>query len=164
MLAVETGAGLSTVWLLMLGCKVHSFVLDEAVVEKIEQFLANYPEIMRRWTPHVGASEVMLPSWTLANRDLSPQIALIDGGHGIQTAFVDFVYINLLLQKGSMLLIDDQQLGAVKLLNSVLVGSKEFERADFQGKLASYRKRLDNPLLRDWKSQESIQARLAALL
>lgn len=126
---------------------------------------SKHPEFQpfTKWTPHIGPSELTLPAWSAANQEIRPSLALIDGGHGLQTVFVDFVYINLLLRKGSVLLVDDQQLGAIKLLNNVLIESGDYRVIDATPKLVGYQKLTDRPLLSDWRSQEATQRELAKL-
>lgn len=163
-IVIETGAGLSSVWMLQLGYTVHSFVMNEAVVDRMQDFLSKFPDLSANWYPHVGASELTLPVWSLKNQEVRPALALIDGGHGMQTVFLDFVYTNLLLRKGGILLVDDQQLGAIRLLDNILIESRDYRVLEATDKLIAYQKLSDKPLLSDWKTQETTQKKLSDLL
>ena len=48
-------------------------------------------------------------------------MALIDGGHGWPTVFVDFCYMNAMLFRNGILIIDDVQLHSIKELGKLLI-------------------------------------------
>lgn len=154
--AIETGAGLSTIWLLSLGFEVHSFVASEEVVQRMRKFLESYPELMDNWHVDVGFSELTLPPFALGGAAPSVGLCLIDGGHGIQTVFVDFVYSNYCLSKGGIMLIDDIEIGSPKLLDAVLQEDSNFATYKKTKKLSAYQKVSDNRLLPDWGAQKDI--------
>jgi len=150
--AFETGAGLSTLWLLNRGFEVKSFVDSQEVVDLIASFLLAYPEMKSRWIPELGYSETTLPSASLSENADRPSICLIDGGHGVQPVFVDFVYMNYALINRGILLVDDLQLGDPKLLDLILRNDKSFSVFGKAGKLGAYRKNSDNKLLTGGRS------------
>ncbi|NBX28877.1 class I SAM-dependent methyltransferase [bacterium] len=164
--AYETGAGLSSVWLLCLGLReVHSFCRDANVCGRIADYLGPYPDERARWHCHVGPSELTLPPVAIAAATEIADFCLIDGGHGLSTVFNDFVFLNYLLKPGGLLAIDDLQLGSCRLLAELLsqpglgygiVGRRE--------KLAVLRKETDRRLLGDFGWQQPLLARLSGWL
>jgi hypothetical protein len=163
--AIETGAGLSTLWLLNLGYQVYSFCLGQQVLDKISTFLDGYVSLKQYWHPVEGASELTLPSVLLVeNKVPRAGLCLIDGGHGLQTVFVDFVYLNFCLAKNGVLLLDDLQIGAPKLLYHFLKADRNFSEFETSGKLCSFAKRNDIRLLPDWGAQREILDRIGTAL
>lgn len=164
-IVVETGAGLSTLWLLALGCKVFSYIADNAVVEKMKVFLEQYPDLLEAWEPLVGYSEETLPINVLRGDHPEVDICLIDGGHGLQTVFVDFVYCNYCLKQGGILIIDDLQLGSAKLLDTLLRMGRDYEFVEIAGnKTSAFRKILSRKFLPDHGSQSELMSTLSKAL
>ena len=165
-IAYETGAGLSSVWLLCLGLReVHSFCKDQGVCDKIAEFLRPYPEEHGRWRCHVGPSELTLPPVAIAAATEPADFCLIDGGHGLDTVFNDFVYLNYLLKPGGLLAIDDLQLGSCRLLCELLLQpGLGYHVVGRQTKLAILRKETDRRLLGDFGRYRPLIARLSECL
>jgi len=137
--AMETGAGISTLWLLNHGFDVVSFCLSQEVADRMNAFLMEYPEIRSQWNVTIGYSELTLPAHVLSARARQASLCLIDGGHGVQTVFADFVYLNYLLIDGGFLLVDDVQLPGPKLLNLLLQLNAGFSLYGATRKLQAYR-------------------------
>ena len=142
--AYETGVGLSSVWLLSLGLReVHSFCNDEGVCDRITSFLQDYPVERGRWHCHVGSSQLTLPPHALAKATETGDFCLIDGGHGLEEMFNDFVYFNYILKPGGLLAVDDLQIGSCRLLVELLVvPNVGYEIVDRRDKVAVLRKKL----------------------
>jgi hypothetical protein len=163
--AIETGAGLSTLWLLNLGYQVYSFCLGQPVLDKISAFLEDYPALKQNWHPIEGASEITLPTELVVGKKVPRAgLCLMDGGHGLQTVLVDFVYLNFCLAKNGVLLLDDLQIGAPKLLYHFLKGDRNFAEFETTAKLGSFVKRNDIRLLPDWGAQRDILERIGTAL
>lgn len=162
--AYETGAGLSTVWLLALGMReVRSFCIKSDVCQRIDAFLESYPDARARWHFHVGPAEVTLPADALATAEPTVDFCLIDGGHGLTNVFTDFVYLNYVLKPGGILAIDDLQLGSCRLLAHLLIEPRMgFTLVGRSPKLALLRKDTDRRLLGDFGWQKPLLDRLAA--
>jgi len=164
-IAIETGAGLSTLCLLNLGYQVYSFCLGQPVLDKISAFLDNYPALKKNWHPCEGPSEITLATELVAGKKVPrAALCLMDGGHGLQTVFVDFVYLNYCLAKNGVLLLDDLQIGAPKLLYHFLKANRNFAEFESTPKLGSFVKRNDVRLLPDWGAQREILDRIGTAL
>lgn len=164
--AFETGAGLSSVWLLALGLReVHSFCDDREVCDKIAEYLRPHPGEQARWRCHVGPSQLTLPSVAIAASTEPADLGLIDGGHGLDTVFNDFTYLNYLLKPGGLLVIDDLQLGSCRLLCELLVqprlGCRLIAR---KTKVAVLAKDTDRRLLGDFGRYQPLLERLSTWL
>jgi hypothetical protein len=164
--ACETGAGLSSVWLLCLGLReVHSFCDRAEVCERIEEFLRPFPDEHSRWRCHVGPSQLTLPPHAIQAASATANFCLIDGGHGLDTVFNDFVYLNYVLKPGGLLAIDDIQLGSCRLLCEWLSQPKTgFTVVERTPKLAILRKVAERRFVGDFGLQVPFLERLSACL
>jgi hypothetical protein len=89
---LETGAGNSTLtFLLSKPSKLISIAKDEIIFERINKFIKENNINSEPLTQITERSEWALPE--LAKSGLKIDLALIDGGHGWPTVFVDFCYI-----------------------------------------------------------------------
>jgi hypothetical protein len=154
---IETGAGNSTITFLF-------FALDQLVTvapsdtlrDRILAFCNESGVDTTRLDFRVARSELELPKMVLGSErpgwGAPPDrprfdVALIDGGHGWPTVFVDFCYLNLMMREGSLLLLDDLQLYSVAELSRLLIQQPGFElRHDFD-KLQVWEKTDDEPFL-----------------
>ena len=84
-------------------------------------------------------------------------MGLIDGCHNWPAVFVDFCYINIMLEPGGTLFIDDVQLYSVSQLHQLLREQEEYEYVGLDGKFATFRKVLDSAFLPEWRSQPFIE-------
>lgn len=161
--AYETGAGLSSVWLLCLGLReVHSFCKDAGVCEQIAEYLVPYSSEQGRWHCHVGPSELTLPPVAIAAVTEPADFCLIDGGHGLDKVFNDFVYLNYLLKPGGLLAIDDLQLGSCRLLGELLLQpGLGYAIVGHQTKLVVLRKETDRRLLGEFGRYRPLLGRLS---
>jgi hypothetical protein len=114
---LETGAGASTIAFLLSGAaEVTSIAPDADLFDRLEQFCTRQDVPLAALRKHVERSETCLPRLAAqqADRGLQVDLALMDGGHGWPTVFVDFCFMNAMLRKDGLLLVDDVQLHAVK--------------------------------------------------
>src|SRR5688572_25311232 len=98
---------------------------------------------------HVERSELVLPRLLLEERGLGRpfHFALIDGGHGWPTVFVDFCYLNALLGVGGLLALDDVQLYSVKELARFLAADARFPLVADLGKVLVFKKAVEEAFL-----------------
>ncbi len=136
---IETGAGNSTLTFLQLSpSRVVSVVPDEELHRRIrtaasERGIDHSPLVFRG-----ERSEIALPK--VAAAEETHDVALIDGGHGWPTVFVDFCYLNMMLRKGSLLLIDDVGIYSVAELTRLLEEEEDFVKVDDFGKVQLWEK------------------------
>lgn len=113
--AIETGAGLSTL-LFLCGNpgKVITIDPDTELEIRVKKWIKanDFPTDKLEFINK--RSELVLPF--IANRGLVADICLIDGDHGWPAVFVDFCYMNMVLKKSGMLIIDDVHLPSIYLL------------------------------------------------
>lgn len=162
--AIETGAGLSTLWMLNNGIEVYSFVLSDYVVKKIEEYLNKLSFLKKTWNIFLGNSEEKLPQFSL-NRDFADiDMAIIDGGHGIHTVFVDGVYINHCLKNGGFLLVDDMQMPSSRLLVSIMLESGIYKKVNSIDKSVLLVKLKSNKWLPDWGMQKKTFEKISSFI
>jgi methyltransferase family protein len=165
--AYETGAGLSSAWMLGLGVgQLYSFFLEPELGTRIEGFLREHqPEAMARWRPHVGPSELNLPLHVAAMPKEEADFCLIDGGHALQTVIVDFVYLHYALKRGGVLVVDDLQLGSCGLLLQMLTDRESlYGLIERTPKTAFLKKVTEKRLLPDWGAQAGFLDRISKAL
>ena len=104
------------------------------------------PVYVDNWFPYSGYSEFLLPQYAKENF-LSIDIALIDGNHFVSSVFLDYVYVNCVLKKDGLLLLDDTQLpgpfGVSKLLDWL---KEDYLYIESFGKLRLYKKISSNTI------------------
>lgn len=140
---IETGAGLSTLALLSMGWQVTSVSPDQALGPRIETYAERTAIGREGWEHIVRRSELALPLLM----DRSYDVALMDGGRGWPTVFVDFCYLNAILRKGGLLLIDDAQLHSVRELVELLRAQPGYRLVRDRTKLRAFAKETDERYL-----------------
>jgi hypothetical protein len=162
---LETGAGNSTL------CFLHaeperlvSIAPDAELFERIDSYARAKGLATTPLEPHVERSELVLPRLVFEERDLGRpfHFALIDGGHGWPTVFVDFCYVNALLARNGLLAIDDIQLHSVKELARFLSADPHYPLVADLGKALVFRKTIDLTFLPDHGYQPYIVERTRA--
>jgi hypothetical protein len=150
---LETGAGLSTLVFLAAQTKRHIAIApDEALKQRIDQQIERFFPGKPEYEFYADFSENVLPDLAKADEPYL-DFALIDGGHGMPTVFVDFCYINSMLKPGGYLAVDDVQLYSARQLYLLLKNQPGFEIADSFGKPIIFRKTQDVRFLPDWEGQ-----------
>lgn len=143
---IETGAGNST--LTFLHCqpaRLVSIAPDAELQDRIRTYCVDHGLDTAPLEYLVERSEVALP--TLAAAGARFEVALIDGGHGWPTVFVDFCYLYNMLRKGGVLLLDDTQLHSVAELSRLLAMQPGFTLLGQHDKLQVWRKETDERFL-----------------
>jgi len=155
---LETGAGCSTIAFLFLDPgRVVSVAPSDDLFARIRSYCDVHGIATDALDSRVGFSEWVLPG--LAQSSVaSPWVdfALIDGGHGWPTPFVDFFYLNHMLHRGGYIMIDDVQLHSVKELAGLLAEQPGFELALDLGKSLLFRKTTADRSLPEWNEQPYI--------
>jgi len=155
---LETGAGCSTIAFLFLDPgRLVSIAPSAELYARIRSYCEVQGIAASVLDSRVGFSEWVLP--VLAQPvDSAPWVdfALIDGGHGWPTPFVDFFYANHMLRRGGYVMVDDVQIHAVKELARLLAQQPGFELALDLGKSLVFRKTTADRALPEWNQQPYI--------
>jgi precorrin-6B methylase 2 len=158
---LETGAGCSTITFLFLQPgQIISIAPEASLFARIRSYCAANGIDAAALNDVTGFSEWVLPG--LAKDPSAPptlDFALIDGGHGWPTVFVDFFYVNHMLRRGGYLMVDDLQLHSVKELARLLARQPGFEPVLDLGKSLVLRKVTEERQLPDWSGQPYIRER-----
>ena len=120
---IEAGAGAPTIALLLSGAgEVISVAPDPELFARIRAYRAEKDIATGRLETVDAYSEFHLPirAARMIAEDDALDLALIDGGHGWPTVFVDFCYLNAMSREGGYLLQDDVHLHSVKELARLL--------------------------------------------
>jgi len=89
---------------------------------------------------------------------------LLDGGHGWPTVFVDFCYLNRMLKKDGLLILDDLQLHSVAELGRlVLLQPGWVIDTEISSKTIAFRKTNDREYLPDFGGQPYLSLRSEGL-
>jgi predicted O-methyltransferase YrrM len=149
--ALETGAGLSTIVILRRGVARHISVTPYAdEFEAIRRYCGGAGIATTAWQPVTASSLDWLPATTLPPLDL----VLIDGAHAFPAPFVDWYYTAESLKAGGLVVVDDLQLVTARILADFLHADERWDEVYRDRRFAAYRKRV--PSLRDdrdWLSQ-----------
>lgn len=162
---IETGAGCSTIAALLSGAdKVISIAPDKELFARIESFCTERGISQRAFDKYCNFSEVALPSIAenLRSQDKWIEIALIDGGHGWPTVFVDFCYLNSVVREGGIIVLDDIQLYSVKELARFLSADANYQflcRLGGSEKTLVFEKKTAARFLPDFGGQKYIMSR-----
>ena len=153
----ETGAGYSTVVLLARSAR------HVAVAPAPDEFAS-----LRRLCADLGVdtsglTAVEEPSQTALPGCLPEQpldLALVDGGHGFPLPFVDFCHLGDALARGGVLVVDDCQLRAGRVLRGFLrADTPRWEHVTDRGRTSAFRKTVDGPVSGTGHWQQPWQAR-----
>jgi len=145
---IETGAGNSTITFLHLDVeRLVSIAPAGALKDRIVEYCAKNEVDVSRLDFRVTRSEAELPAIALTKPTPRFDVALIDGGHGWPTVFVDFCYLNMMLGTGGLLLLDDLQLHSVAELSRLLEMQPGFTMLDQWKKLQVWEKGHDEPFM-----------------
>lgn len=158
----ETGAGNSTVAMVLAGAdKVVSIAPDEPLFQRIAEACRRFGREPMALEPHVSFSEDVLPrlAESVEGTGRLLDFALIDGGHGWPTVFVDFCYLNRVLRQDGFLMVDDIQIHAVKELARMLMEDKNFALVKKFRKTFIFRKKTAIRYLPDFGGQPYIRRR-----
>jgi predicted O-methyltransferase YrrM len=153
---LETGAGASTLLFLILDSpSVTTIAPDGALHERVLEAASERGINTGPLRFLVERSEVALPRLAAAGETID--LAFIDGNHGWPSVFVDFCYINVMLRKDGVLIVDDLQLHSVAQLFLLLRQQPGYELLSIEDKQATFRKVTDAKWLPDWREQPFIE-------
>jgi len=154
--SIETGAGNSSLLFMMLGCssvtaiapddKLGRRILSEAAARGLDDSVLRYVE---------ERSEIALPRLAIEEQ-ASCDIAFIDGNHGWPSVFVDFCYLNMMMDRDAILFVDDVHLYSCAQLMLLLKEQPGYELVSVVSKLATFRKRTKARFLPDWAAEPFI--------
>lgn len=157
---LETGTGNSTITFLYTNpSKLTTIAIDPVLFKRIIDFCENNGIDYSKLQQHIGRSEWILPKIAseIYNSDRHIDLALIDGGHGWPTAFVDFCYANAILKKDGYMIVDDIQLHSIKELARLLHNeTTRYSLRQNLGKTIIFKKLTDEPFLPDWNDLKYI--------
>lgn len=154
---IETGAGCSTLLFLMLGCSaVTAIAPDDKLGTRIHEEATTRGLDVDRLRYVDDRSERALPRMAL-DEGVRCQVAFIDGNHGWPSVFVDFCYLNLMLDQGGILFIDDVHIYACSQLMLLLAAQPDYELVRQDGKMATFRKLTSGDFLPDWRGEPFIE-------
>lgn len=162
--SIETGAGNSTLLFMMLGCSsVTAIAPDEKLGRRIRSEAAdrNVDDSVLRFIN--DRSERALPRLAL-DENARCEIGFIDGNHGWPSVFVDFCYLNMMLQQDGVLFVDDVHVYACAQLMLLLRDQPEFELVSLVGKMATFRKKTTAQFLPDWRGEPFILANTTGVI
>ena len=155
----ETGAGNSTIlFLLMNPRRLYSIAPETALWERILAYCAKNGIDHSALEHMVARSEVVLPELAakLRTENTKLDVALMDGGHGWPTVFIDFCYFNAMLKKGGLLIVDDLQLYSVNEFARWLALQPEYSLVKDMKKTLIWRKEQAVDYLKDFGTQPYI--------
>jgi hypothetical protein len=122
-------------------------------IERIRDYCLRHGISTDRVDFRIDRSDYVLPRLEVENLDL----ALIDGGHGFPTPFLDWYFIAPRLKVGGVILIDDIQLFTGHLLTEFLLCEPEWERIEpLYERTAIFRKLQGYNCGKEWTQQPYI--------
>jgi hypothetical protein len=154
---LETGVGVSTVLLALLGARHTAITPDPREVDRVRQVCEGAGISLRRVDFLVGRSAQLLPRLPARELDL----LLLDGSHAFPAPFLDWYYAAPLLRVGGVLLVDDVQLWPCGTLSRFLDEETGWSRLPALGRAAGFR--VERPVDPDpgWMEQPFVVARSA---
>jgi hypothetical protein len=162
---LETGAGNSTIAFLAAGAhSLTSIAPDAALFERIRGYCDGHGIDTARLDQRVAFSEDVLPNVVaeLEASGVRADLALIDGGHGWPTVFVDFCYLFRALRKGGFLVVDDIHIYSVKELARFLVEDPNVRVVEQLPKTLVFEKLSDRRYLPDFGGQPYVRRKMEA--
>ncbi len=158
----ETGCGCSTLaFLLTAPARVHSISFDGDVFDRLRAYATGNGIPLLPLEIHAAQSERVVPrlAGEYERRGLSLDVALLDGGHGWPTVFVDYCYLNAALGKGGLLIVDDFHIHSVKELARFLSEDPRYRLLRRFDKTLVFEKLEDFRFLPDFGGQPYVMRR-----
>jgi hypothetical protein len=136
---IETGAGLSTLLFCCLEpLRLTSIAPDPALWDRIVGEAEERSISIEQLRRICDRSDLALPPLAAAGESVN--VAFVDGDHGWPSVFVDFCYINMMLEEGGLLFLDDAHLHSVRELVLLLLHQPGFRWEGQTSKMAVFRK------------------------
>jgi Methyltransferase domain len=117
--SMETGSGISTIVLLLLGAQHTSISPDAGEAERIRAYCEANDIPVDGFTAMVAKSEDVLPDLHL---DAELDLIIVDGNHAFPAPMVDWFYMTRHLRTGGVLVVDDVELWTGAVLADFLDG------------------------------------------
>lgn len=152
---IETGAGATTLLFCALAPRTLTSIApngdlrDRIFGEAAERGISLDP---LRFL--IERSEVALPR--IAGEGDRFDVGLIDGSHSWPSVFVDFCYMNMMMPAGGTFFVDDIHLYSASQLYFLLRQQEGYEYVALDGKLATFRKLVEDQFLPDWNGEPYI--------
>jgi predicted O-methyltransferase YrrM len=158
---LETGAGLSTVLLALLGAHHTAVTSVPAEVERITAYCRRRSVPTDRLRIIVGPSQDVLPvlCTTTPGPSNGLDLVLIDGSHAFPVPFLDWYYTAGLLRVGGLLVVDDTQLWTCGVLRDFLLAEPGWEPVAELKRTAVLRKTREHVHDESWVRQPYVTAR-----
>jgi predicted O-methyltransferase YrrM len=152
---LETGAGLSTVLLALLGARHTAITAEPADVELITEYCGRHRIGLDDVRLVVGRSQEVLPGLRSEPLDL----VLLDGSHAFPVPFLDWYFTAGRLRVGGLLVIDDTQLWTGGVLRDFLAADPGWQMVAELERTTAVRKIADVDLDPSWVHQPYVTAR-----
>jgi hypothetical protein len=157
---VETGEGMSTVLLATKRCRHTVVSPNQVVFMAIREFCEREGIELDTVEFVEDFSQRALPRLELENLEF----ALIDGGHGFPTPFMDWFYVSLSLGAGGIVLVDDTQIWTGAVLREFLLEEPDWKSvADWPGRACAFEKLTDTQPFSEWTEQPFVIQKMAAM-
>ncbi len=154
-LTLETGSGLSTVCLAIIGSEHICVSPSPQEHDRIRHYCREHQISTERIRFIPMKSHAVLPYLDTGGRKLD--FALIDGAHAFPEPIFDYYYINKHLKIGGILAVDDLDISSVGILHKFLITEPAYQlvKTDwwYALKTGIYRKVGDTHYPLDWLSQ-----------
>jgi hypothetical protein len=138
-LTLETGCGLSTVCLAIIGSEHICLSPSPREHDRIRDYCRKHEISTERIRFLPMTSQAVLPSLDLGERKLD--FALIDGAHAFPEAILDYYFVNKHLKLGGILAVDDLNITGIGILHKFLLTEPAYELIKVDGlKTGIYRK------------------------
>jgi len=124
-LTLETGSGLSTVCLAIIGSEHICMSPSQQEHDRIRHYCRKHQISTERIRFLPMKSHAVLPSLDIGGRKLD--FALIDGAHAFPEPILDYYYVNKHLKIGGLLAIDDLDISCIGILHKFLITEPAYE-------------------------------------
>lgn len=139
---LETGAGISTVYFTLLGCRHTAITPASRELDLIREFCREHeiPTDRLELVPERSewALPVRLPQWTAAGESLD--LVLVDGRHAFPSPFIDWFYGAAAMRVGGWMVVDDTQLLTGRQLRDFMAADPHWRSVTEIGKSAVFEK------------------------
>jgi hypothetical protein len=155
---LETGAGISTVVFALCGSRHTAITPSEHEVQSLREYCRAKSVPLDCVEFRLGPSEIVLPPLVEDSPPLD--IALIDGRHGFPAPFIDWFYIDRLLQVNGLLVVDDCHLWTPGVLREFLEAEEKWSlERNFGDRTCVFRKLALSSSTAEWNEQPFVNAR-----
>jgi hypothetical protein len=147
---LETGSGISTVLFAAWGAEHCCITPGPEEAAAVIAYCRNHQIPTDTLTIDVAHSDVALPRLSVQG---SLDLVLIDGSHGFPAPIIDWYYGAGRLRQGGIVVVDDLQLPAVRILIDFLDGDHRWESIRRTSKWSAFVRQSQGVLTEDWFMQ-----------